>query len=52
MKKMDIETELMFTLNNIESNLRNPTSAEQYATLVLAKSNVLIALQKYEKVNG
>lgn len=46
---MNIERDLRSLLYEIDLDLRNSCSAEHHATLLIAKANVLIALQKYEK---
>jgi len=45
---MEIRIELIDTLRDINVSLSKVTSDEQQAILLNAKTNVLIALQKYE----
>lgn len=45
---MNIREMLIDTLKKTEKELENPMSHEEYAILLLAKSNILLGLQKYE----
>lgn len=49
--KSDIMNQLLDTLQKINTNLSNTESYEENAILLLAKSNTLAALQKYEGEN-
>lgn len=46
---MEIKKELMDTYFRIEKELGHTSTVEEHAILLVAKANVLIALQKYEK---
>ena len=45
---IDIKEQLLNTLDQINLNLQVDCSSEEMATLLNAKANTLLALQKYE----
>jgi hypothetical protein len=45
---MNIKEKLIDALEKTEKELENPMSHEEYAILLLTKSNILLGLQKYE----
>ncbi|MGG1147067.1 hypothetical protein [Bacillus wiedmannii] len=45
---MDIKKELENTLKEIKEELHHFHNREQYGVLLIAKTKVLVALQKYE----
>jgi len=46
--KVDIEAQLLNTLDEINSTLKHMSNNEKRAVLLNAKANTLLALQKYE----